>query len=189
MQIETTKLTDVLILTPHRIADPRGTFCETWAAHRLKEQGLNLSFVQDNQSVSNQKGTVRGLHFQAPPQAQDKLVRCGSGAIWDVAVDIRQGSPQFGQWVGVELSAENGRQLLVPQGFLHGFMTLTDACEVLYKCTAPYAPACDGAVAWDDPDLAIAWPDVGPAVLSQKDQSAPRLRDIKPLFKMPQAAA
>ena len=144
--------------------------------------GIDLDFVQDNQSLSATKGTLRGLHFQSPPHAQDKLVRCGRGRLWDVAVDIRHGSPTFGRWHGEELSAGNGRQLLVPKGFLHGFVTLEPDTEILYKCTDVYAPACDGAVRWDDPDLAIDWPLQGAPVLSAKDAAAPLLRDFTSPF-------
>ncbi|MCZ8133597.1 MAG: dTDP-4-dehydrorhamnose 3,5-epimerase, partial [Rhodobacteraceae bacterium] len=149
MQIETTDIPDVMILTPRRFGDARGWFSETWNAERLREAGFDLAFVQDNHSFSARKGTLRGLHYQSPPRAQDKLVRCSRGAILDVAVDGRRGSPAYGNWVAVELSAENGRQLLVPKGFLHGFITLTDDCEVQYKCTDVYAPQHDGAVRWD----------------------------------------
>lgn len=175
MQIEQTALPDVLILTPRRFGDDRGWFSETWNAARLAEAGLKLDFVQDNHSMSATRGTLRGLHFQAPPRAQDKLVRCTRGAIWDVAVDIRKGSPNFGKWVGVDLSAANGRQLLVPRGFLHGFVTRTDDCEVQYKCTDLYAPDCDGAIRWDDPTIGIDWGLDGPPVLSAKDAAAPFL--------------
>lgn len=149
---------------------------ETFNAPRMAEAGLAMDWVQDNQSYSAAKGTLRGLHYQRPPHAQDKLVRCSRGALLDVAVDFRAGSPTFGKWVGVELSAENGRQLLVPKGFLHGFITLTDDTEVQYKCTDVYAPDCDGAVRWDDPEIGIDWGSVTP-VLSDKDAKAPLLRD------------
>lgn len=182
MKIEPTALPDVLILTPARFGDARGFFSESWNAARMANAGLQFDFVQDNHSFSTQAGTVRGLHFQSPPHAQDKLVRCGRGALFDVAVDIRVGSPTYGQWVGVELSFENGKQLLVPAGFLHGFMALTDDCEIIYKCTDYYAPECDGAVAWNDPDIGIDWPDVGPAVLSGKDEAAPTLKDFQSPF-------
>ncbi|MEO1495511.1 MAG: dTDP-4-dehydrorhamnose 3,5-epimerase, partial [Pseudomonadota bacterium] len=136
--------------------------------------GIDLDFVQDNHSVSAEVGTLRGLHYQSPPHAQDKLVRCGQGALFDVAVDIRRGSPTYGHWTGVELTAENGKQLLVPKGFLHGFATLEPDTEVLYKCTDFYAPESDGAVRFDDPDLGIDWGiDTAAAVLSDKDAAAP----------------
>lgn len=175
MQIEPTALPDVVILTPRRFGDARGWFTETWNADRMREAGLALDFVQDNHSFSAQKGTLRGLHYQSPPRAQDKLVRCSRGAILDVAVDARRGSPAYGRWVTVELSAENGRQLLVPKGFLHGFVTLTDACEVQYKCTDVYARAQDGAVRWDS--VGIEWGDIDTPVLSDKDLAAPAFAD------------
>lgn len=143
--------------------------------------GLIYDFVQDNHSLSRNVGTVRGLHFQRPPHAQAKLVRCGRGRLWDVAVDIRAGSPTFGQWFGVELSFENGKQLMIPAGFLHGFVTLEPDTEIVYKCTDVYAPDCDAAVAWDDPALAIDWPrswDGDVPLLSPKDAAAPRLSQI-----------
>lgn len=173
MQIEGTALPGVVVLTPQRYADARGYFSELWSQAALAKLGINIDFVQDNQSLSRTAGTVRGLHYQAPPHAQDKLVRCGAGAILDVAVDIRLGSPSYGRWVGVELSAANGRQLLVPKGFLHGFVTLVPDTEVLYKCSDVYAPDCDGAVRFDDPDLGIDWGiDPGTAALSDKDRAA-----------------
>ena len=176
MQIEPTALTDVLILTPSRFGDARGWFSETWNAAKLAALGLNLSFVQDNHSMSAAAGTLRGLHLQRPPHAQDKLVRCSRGAIRDVAVDMRKGSPQFAKWVAVDLSAENGRQLLVPKGFLHGFVTLTDDTEVQYKCTDIYAPDCDSGIRWNDPTIGVDWGVTDP-VLSAKDQAAPFLKD------------
>lgn len=172
-----TALPDVLIVTPPRFGDERGWFCETWNAARMAGAGINIAFVQDNHSFSAQVGTLRGLHYQAPPQAQDKLVRCSRGAIFDVAVDFRLGSPTYGKWVGVELTAENGRQLLVPKGFLHGFVTRLPDTEVQYKCSAPYAPQCDGAIRWDDPEIGIDWGLSAPPVLSAKDAAAPLLGD------------
>ena len=177
MQIEQTALAGVLILTPQRHGDARGFFSESWNRARMAAAGLAYDFVQDNHSVSAQVGTLRGLHYQSPPHAQDKLVRCGRGALWDVAVDIRAGSPTFGQWVGVDLTPENGRQLLIPAGFLHGFVTRAPDTEIIYKCTDYYAPDCDGAVAWDDPDMGIDWGVTEP-VLSGKDAAAPKLADI-----------
>lgn len=182
MQIDTTALPDVLILTPRRFGDARGWFMESWNARRMAEAGLDLPWVQDNHSFSAAKGTLRGLHFQSPPRAQDKLVRCTRGAILDVAVDIRDGSPTYGKWVAVELSADNGRQLFVPKGFLHGFVTLMDDTEVQYKCTDLYAPENDGAVRWDDPALGIDWGVTAP-VLSDKDARAPLLADIGTPFR------
>ena len=183
MQIEATALPGVLILTPQRHGDARGFFSESWNRKRLREHGLDLDFVQDNHSVSAEAGTLRGLHFQKPPHAQAKLVRCGQGALFDVAVDIRTGSPHFGKWVGVELTAENGRQLLVPEGFLHGFVTRAPMTEVIYKCTDYYAPDCDAAVRWNDPQIGIKWGlgDQAP-ILSEKDRTAPFLAELEPVF-------
>lgn len=182
MNVEPTSLPDVLILTPKRFGDDRGWFSETWNADTLAKAGLDLPWVQDNHSMSAKVGTLRGLHFQAPPRAQDKLVRCSRGVILDVAVDIRVGSPHYGKWVGVELSQENHRQLFIPKGFLHGFVTLTENVEVQYKCTDTYAPAQDGAVRWDDPDIGIDWGLTGEPVLSAKDMAAPFLADFKSPF-------
>ncbi|WP_163847532.1 dTDP-4-dehydrorhamnose 3,5-epimerase [Pseudooceanicola aestuarii] len=177
MQIEKTQLPGVLILTPRRFGDARGWFSESWNRARMAEAGLDLDFVQDNHSLSQQTGTLRGLHYQRPPHAQAKLVRCGRGRLWDVAVDIRAGSPSYGQWIGVELSAENSRQLLIPAGFLHGFVTREPETEIIYKCTDFYTPDCDGAVRWDDPALAIDWGVTAPH-LSEKDAAAPLLAEI-----------
>ncbi len=179
MQLEQTALEGVLVLTPQRFGDARGWFSETWNEASARDLGLNLLFCQDNHSFSAAKGTLRGLHYQRPPMAQDKLVRCTRGAIFDVAVDVRAGSSRFGAWVGVELTPENGKQLLVPKGFLHGFLTLTEDTEVQYKCTNPYAPDCDGAVAWDS--VGIDWP-FPPASLSAKDAAAPAFADWQTPF-------
>jgi len=178
MDIRATALPEVKVLTPRRIGDARGYFCEAWNAARMAEAGLDLAFVQDNEGHSAHAGTLRGLHYQGPPFAQAKLVRVARGAILDVAVDVRLGSPTYGRWVAEELSAANGAQLLVPRGFLHGYLTLTDDALVLYKVDNPYDAASDGAVAWDDPDLRIDWGiDSAEAILSDKDRRAPRLRD------------
>jgi dTDP-4-dehydrorhamnose 3,5-epimerase len=172
--IKPTDLYGILIISPPRFGDDRGFFCETWNAAALAEHGINTTFVQDNQSLSCTVGTIRGLHYQSPPHAQDKLVRCGRGALLDVAVDIRKGSPTYGEWIGVELSAENGKQLLIPKGFLHGFVTLEPDTEILYKCSDYYAPECDGAIRFDDPVIGIDWGiSPGQAVLSHKDAAAP----------------
>ena len=184
MKVETTALDGVLILTPQRFGDDRGWFTETYNASKMVKAGISTVFVQDNHSMSGAVGTLRGLHYQRPPHAQDKLVRCSRGAIFDVAVDIRRGSASFGKWVGVELSAQNGRQLLVPKGFLHGFVTRVPDTEVQYKCSDIYAPDCDGAVRWDDPDIGIDWGLTGDPVLSAKDQVAPLLRDVETPFVM-----
>ena len=183
MQIEQTDLPGVVVLTPRVFADARGSFCETWNRATLAALGIALDWVQDNQSLSRTPGTVRGLHCQAPPHAQDKLVRVVAGSILDVAVDVRRGSPHFGRWTAVELSAENGRQLLIPRGFLHGFVTRAPDTVVIYKCSDVYAPACDMAVHFADPDLAIDWGiDPAAAVLSDKDARAPRLADWQSPF-------
>ncbi len=173
MELSATPLAGVMVITPARHGDARGFFSESWSAARMARAGLDLNFVQDNHSLSHQAGTVRGLHFQRPPAAQAKLVRCGRGALFDVAVDIRKGSPTYGRWTGTELSFDNGRQMLIPEGFLHGFMTLRPNTEIIYKCTEHYAPEHEGAVRFDDPDIGIDWPQAaaGP-VLSDKDLSA-----------------
>ncbi|GAB1478160.1 dTDP-4-dehydrorhamnose 3,5-epimerase [Paracoccaceae bacterium] len=184
MQIEETALPGVLILTPRRFDDERGYFSEVWNRDTLRAHGIDVDFVQDNHSLSRPAGTVRGLHYQAPPYAQDKLVRCGAGVVFDVAVDARAGAPTYGQWVGVELSAENGRQLLIPKGFLHGFVTLVPNSELLYKCSNVYAPACDGVVRFDDLDLAIDWGiDPAEAILSEKDRKAPGFAAFQSPFR------
>ncbi|WP_298976379.1 dTDP-4-dehydrorhamnose 3,5-epimerase [uncultured Roseobacter sp.] len=183
MQIEKTKLSGVFVLTPKRFGDARGFFSESWSKRQMAEQGLDIDWVQDNHSLSMQAGTVRGLHFQSPPHAQAKLVRCGRGAFIDVVVDIRRGSPTYGQWFGAELSFENGKQLLVPTGFLHGFATRVPETEIIYKCSDYYAPECDGAVRFDCPQIGIDWGlgDLEP-VLSQKDAAAPGLADFDSPF-------
>jgi dTDP-4-dehydrorhamnose 3,5-epimerase len=187
MKVQETSLPGVLILEPVRFGDHRGFFAETWSGEKMLRAGFDYDFVQDNQSFSHAAGTVRGLHFQAPPHAQDKLVRCGKGRIFDVAVDVRKGSPTFGKWAGTELSFDNGRQMLVPAGFLHGFMTFEPDCEVLYKCTDYYAPECEGAVRWDS--CGIEWPDRGPdPVISGKDRIAPSLSEFVSPFVYEQAS-
>ena len=183
MDIEKTSLPDVVILTPRRFGDARGWFTEVWNKSTLAALGIDIDFVQDNHSYSRDTGTMRGLHFQSPPHAQAKLVRCGRGTVYDVAVDIRKGSPTFGKWTGVELSAENGRQLLIPAGFLHGFVTREPDSELLYKCSDVYAPECDGAIRFDDPDLAIDWGiDPTAAILSDKDRAAPLFKNFATPF-------
>lgn len=183
MEMEKTTLDGVVILTPRAFADDRGVFWESWNARQFAALGLDTEFVQDNQSISRQAGTVRGLHYQAPPYAQAKLVRVLAGEILDVAVDFRRGSPSFGQWTGVVLSAENRRQLLIPAGFLHGFVTRAPDTAVAYKCSDFYAREAEGAVRFDDPDLGIDWGiDPDKAVLSEKDAAAPLLRDTESPF-------
>ncbi|MFN4156377.1 MAG: dTDP-4-dehydrorhamnose 3,5-epimerase [Paracoccaceae bacterium] len=181
LDVKTTPLPGVLLLTPRRFGDARGWFSESWNAERMAAAGLDLAFVQDNHSFSAEPGTLRGLHFQKPPRAQDKLVRCTRGAIFDVAVDARRGSPTYGNWTGAELTAENGHQLLVPKGFLHGFVTLVADTEVQYKCTDGYAPDCDGAVLWNS--CGIDWPLPGTEpVLSDKDRAAQPFADFDSPF-------
>jgi|TARA_A100001391_G_scaffold138585_1_gene96941 dTDP-4-dehydrorhamnose 3,5-epimerase len=176
LDIKTTSLSDVLILYPRRFGDDRGWFCETWNEKRMSEHGLDFGFVQDNHSFSADVGTLRGLHYQAPPRAQDKLVRCSQGAIRDVVVDARLGSPTFGEWVTIDISAKDGRQILVPKGFLHGFVTTAPNTEVQYKVTDFYDADCDGSVAWDSLD--IDWKlDGSEPILSDKDTAAPTFSD------------
>ncbi|HEY9081009.1 MAG TPA: dTDP-4-dehydrorhamnose 3,5-epimerase [Magnetovibrio sp.] len=183
MGIEQLSLPGLMLFETPRFADGRGAFSETFNANRLKQSGIEVSFVQDNFASSDRAGTLRGLHFQRPPHAQAKLVRVIRGRIWDVAVDLRQGSPTFGKWQGVELSAQNWNQLYVPVGFAHGYVTLEDMTEVFYKVSDFYAPECEGGVVWNDPNLGIAWPlsDSVPC-LSEKDERLPQLEDIRPPF-------
>jgi dTDP-4-dehydrorhamnose 3,5-epimerase len=177
--IERLAISDVLLITPAVHGDPRGAFAETYSRRELAEAGFTGEFVQDNHSRSPQKGTVRGLHFQLPPHAQDKLLRVTRGAILDVAVDLRSGSPTWGRHVAVELSADNWRQLLVPKGFAHGFQTLTDDCEVLYKVTDYYTPSAERGLLWNDPALAIDWPiEAANAVINTRDAAWPGLADV-----------
>jgi dTDP-4-dehydrorhamnose 3,5-epimerase len=171
---------DVTLIQPKRYADHRGFFAETYSLKRYSELGIYAKFVQDNHSVSKKVGTLRGLHFQAPPHAQAKLVRCGRGAIFDVAVDLREGSPTYGQWEGYELTAENGHQLFVPVGFAHGFMTLEPNSEIVYKCTDYYAPEAQGSVRWDS--CGIIWPTSEDLILSEKDKVATALSDLESPF-------
>ena len=179
MDIETTALPGVLLVKPKRFGDERGFFSEVFRHDAFVAAAGPVLFVQDNHSRSAQRHTLRGLHFQRPPRAQGKLVRVGRGAVLDVAVDVRHGSPHYGRHVVAELSDANGHQLWVPPGFLHGFVTLTDETDVLYKVTEYYSPDHDGAVRWNDPDIGIAWPaDLSDPVLSAKDAAAPRLRDL-----------
>lgn len=173
-----TALADVLLITPKRHGDARGWFAETWSRKAMLNAGVDTQFVQDNQAFNGRKGTLRGLHFQTAPHAQGKLVRVLKGAIFDVAVDVRQGSPTFGQWAGATLTAETGEQLWVPRGFAHGYVTLTDDAEIFYKVDGDYAPQCEGGLMWNDPDLAIAWPLDGEPLLSDKDKVLPRLKDM-----------
>lgn len=176
-------ISGLVLVIPERFGDSRGWFSETYQAERFKAAGIDSDFLQDNHSMSAAKGTLRGLHYQSPPFAQAKLVRVLKGAILDVAVDVRSGSPSYGRWVSAELSAENGHQLFVPRGFLHGFLTLTSDTEIAYKVDNYYSKACDGAVRWNDPDLAINWGIASDAaILSDKDREAPAFRDFKSPF-------
>lgn len=184
LTVEATEIPDVKILTTRRIQDSRGYFSEVWNRRRFAEAGLHHDYVQINHSLSTETGTLRGLHFQTHPFAQDKLVRVARGRILDVAVDIRAGSPTFGRHVAVELSAENGRQLLLPVGFAHGFCTLEPDTEVLYQVTAYYSGEHDRGLAFDDPELAIKWPFAADRLmLSDKDRRHPRLADMPVHFQ------
>lgn len=179
-----TKLEGVFIIEPEVHGDHRGWFMESHNDKEFKNAGLELNFIQDNQSFSVAKGTLRGLHFQMEPKAQTKLVRCTKGIIFDVAVDIRKGSPTFGEWFGIELSEENKKQLLIPKGFAHGFMTITDNVEVQYKVDELYSPKNDRGIIWNDPDIGIEWPvDIKP-ILSNKDEKAPLLKDTDNNFAL-----
>jgi len=169
-------LTDLVLLTPKRHLDHRGFFGETYSRSRYAELGIDVEFVQDNHSLSHAVGTLRGLHFQSPPFAQGKLVRCGRGAIFDVAVDIRCGSPTYGRWEGYALTSENGHQLYVPVGFAHGFVTLAPNSEIIYKCSDYYAPKAEGAVRWDS--CGVDWPVSVDLTISDKDAIAPALADF-----------
>ena len=185
MECHETSLPGVLHLIPRRFGDHRGFFAETWNARVFAGLGIEAQFVQDNHSLSEKVGTLRGLHFQAPPHAQGKLVRCGRGVLFDVAVDLRRSSPTYGQWVGYELSAENGHMLWIPEGFGHGFITRAPDTEIVYKCTDFYAPEADGAVHWDS--CGIDWsaggaPASGDVVISDKDAVAPALAEFDSPF-------
>jgi dTDP-4-dehydrorhamnose 3,5-epimerase len=178
MQIIACEIDGPLIIEPEVFGDERGFFMESWNAEKFAESGLDIAFVQDNHSRS-QKGVLRGMHFQNPGP-QGKLVRVVSGAVFDVAVDLRRSSPTFGKWTGVELSADNKRMFWVPQGFAHGFLTLEDDTDFLYKCDAPYAPQNEHSLAWDDPEIGIDWPLDGIDVqLSAKDAEGTRLSDLE----------
>ena len=176
MKIIKTGLDDVHILEPKVFGDHRGWFMETYSIQKFEELGIDILFVQDNHSFSAQKGTLRGLHFQINPKAQTKLVRCTKGKILDVAVDIRKGSPTYKKWVAVELTDENKKQLLIPKGFAHGFLSLTDDVEVQYKVDEYYAPECDRSIRFDDPEIGVDWGMHNP-ILSAKDVKAPLLKD------------
>jgi dTDP-4-dehydrorhamnose 3,5-epimerase len=183
MKIHETPLKGVVVIEPRVFGDHRGWFMETYSDAKFQEAGIHLKFVQDNQSFSAAKGTLRGLHYQLNPKAQTKLVRCTRGAIFDVAVDIQKGSPTYGKWFGIELTAENKKQLLIPKGFAHGFMTLTEDVEVQYKVDELYAPECDRGILWNDASISIDWPIDIPPVLSEKDEKAPSLEEAENNFK------
>jgi dTDP-4-dehydrorhamnose 3,5-epimerase len=185
MIVDQTELGGVLLITPSRHGDSRGFFSEVFRADLFEAAAGPVRFVQDNHSRSARAGTLRGLHFQREPRAQGKLVRVTRGAVIDVVVDVREGSPSYGRHIAVELSEENWRQLWIPVGFLHGFATLTDDVEFLYKVTDHYSAEHDAAVAWDDPTLAVAWPapPAGGWSISDKDRKAPRLAELSPLFR------
>ncbi len=176
MKVTETKLPGVYLIDPDVFGDARGWFMESWSKRKFEEGGLYVDFLQDNHSYSAEKGTLRGLHYQLNPMAQAKLLRATRGTIFDVVVDIRKGSPNYAKWVGYELSAENKRQLFIPRGFAHGFITLTDDVEVQYKADNYYAPDCDGNIRWDDPEIGIQWP-IEPIILSDKDEKAPLLKE------------
>ena len=183
MRIETLAIPDVKLIEPPRFLDDRGFFSEVWSRQALAAGGLDIDFQQENHSLSREAGVVRGLHYQAPPAAQTKLVRVVRGRIWDVVVDIRRGSATYGQSVAVELSADNWLQLLVPVGFAHGFCTLEPETEVVYMVSAPYSASHDAGLRWDDPDLALPWP-ITPeaAILSDKDRKQPAFRELQSPF-------
>ena len=174
MAVTETKLKGVYLIEPQVFGDSRGWFMETWSKAKFEAAGLNFDFVQDNQSFSAHKGTLRGLHYQLDPMSQAKVVRCTRGSILDVAVDIRKNSPQYAKWVSVMLSEENKKQLLIPRGFAHGFLTLTDNVEIQYKADNLYAPRHEGNIRWDDPQIGIEWP-FEPTILADKDKNAPTL--------------
>lgn len=181
MKFTKTTIDDVLIIEPEVHGDRRGWFTETYSKKAFEKHGLYINFVQDNHSMSAKKGTLRGLHYQDNPKAQAKLVRCTRGRIFDVAVDLRKCSVTYGKWIGVELSSENKKQLLIPKGFAHGFVTLCDNVEVQYKVDEYYAPEYDKVIRFDDPDISINW-GIETPILSEKDKNAPYLKDIKPSF-------
>ena len=188
MQITRLSLPEVLEIVPQKFGDNRGFFSETFNAVKLAASGINVNFVQDNHSYSSAKGVLRGLHFQEPPHAQAKLIRVVRGAIFDVAVDIRQGSPRFGQWCSLIVSAKRWNQVFVPQGFAHGFLTMEPDTEVIYKVSDIYAPDCDRSIDYADPDIGIDWPLEGEAILSGKDRRAPKLKDSVPAFQFVEGA-
>ncbi len=178
MEFIRTAIPDVILVKPRVFGDERGFFMESYRKSLFQANGITPEFIQDNHSKSS-KGVLRGLHYQLDPKAQGKLVRCVSGAVFDVAVDIRHGSPTFGKWVGYELSAENKQMLWIPAGFAHGFVTLADNTEFLYKTTGEYAPECDRGIKYNDPAIGIEWPELDGLLLSDKDQKQPLLQDAE----------
>jgi dTDP-4-dehydrorhamnose 3,5-epimerase len=183
MKYERQSIPDVILFSPARFGDERGFFSETWTARAMIDAGIDLPFVQDNHSMSQAKGVLRGLHCQLDPHAQGKLVRCVKGSIWDVAVDARHGSRTFGRHVAAELSAANWQQLWIPPGFVHGFVTLEPDSEVVYKTTGYYDKESERAIIWNDPDLALPWP-VTDVQLSDKDKVATRWADMPAWFRL-----
>lgn len=179
--VEPSKLDGVCLIRPNRFGDNRGWFMESYSKKDFEEAGLHYEFVQDNRSFTERKGTVRGLHFQRPPMAQAKLLSCLRGSILDVAVDLRPDSPTYKDWVGVILTAEDPTQLLIPRGFAHGFVTLTDNVEFQYKVDNFYSPEHDGGIRWNDPDIGVEW-GVSDPILSEKDMKSPFLRELGPVF-------
>lgn len=184
MEVSPTSIPGVLLLKPRYFRDARGYFVETYNARTAHDAGLTAGFVQDNQALSLKRGTVRALHFQVPPRSQAKLVRVLRGGIYDVAVDLRVGSPSYGRWTGATLTAQGGEQIFVPRGFAHGYCTLEDDTEVAYKVDDYYAPECERGLAWDDPTIGIGWP-VAPAdaLLSDRDHKLPRFADFASPFR------
>jgi len=184
MEATSTSISGVLLLKPRYVRDSRGYFVETYSARVARDTGIVAEFVQDNQALSLKRGTVRALHFQVPPKAQGKLVRVLRGSVYDVAVDLRAGSPAYGRWVAATLTAQGGEQIFVPRGFAHGYCTLEADTEVAYKVDDYYAPECERGLAWDDPTLGIAWPvSAADAVLSDKDRKLPRFADFTSPFR------
>jgi dTDP-4-dehydrorhamnose 3,5-epimerase len=175
-------LKSLILIDTSRHTDKRGFFAETYSLKKYADFGVDVEFVQDNHSFSRDVGTLRGLHFQTPPNSQSKLVRCGRGSIFDVAVDIRKGSPTYGEWRGYSLTGDNGRQLYVPGGFAHGFVTLEPNSEIVYKCSDYYVPETEGSLFWDDPGIGIDWPLQGPPILSAKDRAAPLFKEFDSPF-------
>jgi dTDP-4-dehydrorhamnose 3,5-epimerase len=188
LKIELLPIQDIFTIAPTKHGDHRGFFSETYRSDVLRAHGVNVEFVQDNHVYSSEHGVLRGLHYQTAPHAQGKLVRCVRGSILDVSVDVRSGSPTFGQHVAIELSAANWKQLWIPPGFAHGYVTLEPDCEVIYRVTDYYAPDCEAGIAWDDPDLGIDWRiSTSELILSEKDRKNPLLSDIVTPFRYNQS--